>query len=171
MRQDQQDLSSIGWKGNLNIFNPSGHTRAAHDAAVAANSGKRHRQGKVQRSPMLAVEALAANVGGSVIATVMTAVAAGIALVAGAFAIYDTVVAVTSQAIAAGLTALALALVSVITGLIGPRIVRARAAAAERRLGPRRSVENSALVGMAAEFALIVAGLAADRALRHRAKR
>jgi hypothetical protein len=120
---------------------------------------------------MLAVEALAANVGGSVIATVVTAVAAGIALVAGAVAIYDAVVAVTSQAIAAGLTALALALVSVITGLIGPRIVRARAAAAERRLGPRRSVQNSALVGIAAEFALIVAGLAADRALRHRAKR
>jgi hypothetical protein len=124
---------------------------------------------KPRRSPMLTIEALGANVGGSIIATVMTAVAAGIALVAAAFAIYDAVAALTSPAIAAGLTALALAIIAVITGLVGPRIVRGRAAASERRLGPGRSIENSAVLGLAAEFLLIIGDLAADRALRHRA--
>jgi hypothetical protein len=123
-----------------------------------------------RRTPALILDALAASLGGSVIVTVITAVAVGVALVAAAFALYDSAIALTSPALAAALTAIALTLVAVLTGVIGPRIVRAKTRAADRRLGVAQPILSPVALRIGGEVALALIGFSAERALRHKAE-
>jgi hypothetical protein len=121
-------------------------------------------------SPNLALDSLAATLGGSVIATVITAVAAAIALVSAALALYDLLASLTSPAGAAAITAIALTVVAIVSASLGQRIVRARAIALDARLAASKPFMRPEIYRAVGEVGLVVLGFAAERALRRRAQ-
>ncbi len=108
---------------------------------------------------------LARRLGAGLVAAVMIAVAAGIVLVAAAFAVYAALKLAVSPAAASALTALVFAVVTGLLALLGPRLAGA---------GPKRAPathRDPAALRTASEVAVAVLGIVGDMALSRRLKR
>ena len=104
------------------------------------------------------------------VAAVMAAVAAGITLVAAAFAAYAGLKMVVSPASASALTALVFAAVAGLVAVIAPKAI-AGDTKAPHPAEPRHKALDPAMMGAVGEVGVAVLGVVADLALSHRLKR
>ncbi len=107
---------------------------------------------------------LARRLGAGLVAAVATAVAAGIVLVAAAFAAYAGLKTVVSPAAASALTALAFAMIVALIAVIAPRLIRGKPEPA------RKAADSDALRG-AAELGVAALSVIGDLAQSRRLKR
>ena len=108
---------------------------------------------------------LARRLGAGVVAAVMIAVAAGIVLVAAAFAVYAAMKMVVSPAAASAVTALAFAVMAGLIAVVAPRLIRGKPAPAAK------ARPDTAALRPAAEAGVAVLGIIGDMALSRRLKR
>ena len=108
---------------------------------------------------------LAKRLGAGLIAAVMMAVAAGIVLVAAAFAVYATMKLVVSPAAAAAFTALVFAVVAGLIAVVAPGLLRGKPAPAQP------GTIDPATMRTAAELGAAALGIIGDMALSRRLKR
>ena len=104
------------------------------------------------------------------VAAVMTAVAAGVTLVAAAFAAYAGLKLVVSPAAASALTALAFAAIVGLIAVVAPKVL-AGGEKTDHPAEPRHKPLDPALMKTAGEVGVAVLGMVADLALSHRLKR
>ena len=109
---------------------------------------------------------LARRLSAGLVAAMMIAVAAGIFLVAAAFALYAGMKLIVSPAAASAVTALAFAVIAGLIAVLAPRLIKGRAAptAPKGRLNPD-TLRTASEVGVA------VLGIVGDMALSRRLKR
>ena len=108
---------------------------------------------------------LAKRLGAGLTAAVMIAVAAGIVLVAAAFAVYAAMKLVVSPPAASAVTALVFAVVAGLIAVAAPRFVRGKPTPAQR------TPVDPAAMRTAAEVGVAVLGILSDMALSRRLKR
>lgn len=114
---------------------------------------------------------LGRRLGAGLVAAVMIAFAAGITLVAAAFAAYAGLKTVVSPAAASALTALIFAAVAALIAVLAPKMIsRSAGETSNRQAHPHRSLDP-ALTRTVAEAGAAALGVAADLALSHRLKR
>ena len=108
---------------------------------------------------------LARRLGAGLVAAIMTAVAAGIVLVAAAFATYAALKLAVSPAAASALTALTFAVVAGLIAVLAPKVIRGKPT-------PGRKVQvDPDTMRTAAEVGIAVLGIIGDMALTRRLKR
>ena len=100
------------------------------------------------------------------VAAVMIAVAAGVVLVAAAFALYAGMKLVVSTGAASAVTALAFAVIAGLIAGLAPRLIKGKATAA----APKVRIDSDAL-RTASEVGVAVLGIIGDMALGRRLKR
>ena len=110
---------------------------------------------------------LARRLGAGLIAAIMIAVAAGIVLVAAAFAAYAALKTVVSPAAASALTAAAFAVVAGLIAVLAPRMITRKSATA-----PVRTARlDPDTLRTATEISAAVLGVVGNMVLNRRAKR
>jgi hypothetical protein len=118
------------------------------------------------------LSALEARVAAHAVSTTLVAVAGGITLVAVAYAIFATLRGPLSPAGASAVTAFIFALITAALAVLGPKIIKARAAAAEARAAAARpAIDPAALrTGIEVGFAVIttIANAAWKRSHSHK---
>ena len=109
---------------------------------------------------------LARRLGAGLVAAVMMAFAAGIVLVAAAFALYAAMKLVVSPAAASGVTALVFAVIAGLIAALAPRLITGKAAAPvhKAKLDP-------AMLRTASELGVAILSIVGDMALSRRLKR
>ena len=111
---------------------------------------------------------LARRLGAGLVAAVMIAVAAGIILVAAAFAVYAGMKLIVSPAAASATTALVFAVLAGLIAVVAPRLIMGKPAPAQPT---HKASLDPATLRTASELGVAVLGVLGDMALSRRLKR
>ena len=124
---------------------------------------------KHSKSPTApALAALGAHLSAGIVATVLAAVAGGIFLIAGSYAIFALLSEHVSPAWASALTALTYALILAAIALIAPAIIRSSASKAKQDSPPVKPALTTENVKLATQLGLVLIGGIAEGVLSRR---